>query len=78
MPARSGRQYLDGLRAQEREVWLKGERVRDVTAQPGLSGGAKAVAALYDMQHDPAMRDTMTFVPPPCPWACPGGGIGAL
>jgi aromatic ring hydroxylase len=52
MPARTGRDYLEGLRAQDREVWLDGERVSDVTTHPGLRGGAKAVAALYDMQHD--------------------------
>ena len=40
MPARTGRQYLEGLRAQDREVWLDGERVRDVTTHPGLRGGA--------------------------------------
>ena len=34
MPARTGQQYLDGLREQEREVWLGGERVRDVTTHP--------------------------------------------
>ena len=52
MPARTGQQYLEGLRAQDREVWLDGERVRDVTTHPGLRGGAQAIAALYDMQHD--------------------------
>ena len=31
MAARTGKQYLNGLREQEREVWLDGERVRDVT-----------------------------------------------
>ena len=36
MPARTGKQYLAGLREQEREVWLGGERVRDVTTHPGL------------------------------------------
>ena len=40
MPARTGRQYLDGLREQEREVWLGGERVRDVTRHQGLKNGA--------------------------------------
>lgn len=64
MPARTGRQYLDGLRAQDCEVWLDGERVRDVTAHPGLRGGAQAIAALYDMQHDAALSQQMTFVPP--------------
>jgi 4-hydroxyphenylacetate 3-monooxygenase len=45
MPARTGRQYLEGLRSQEREVWLGGERVRDVTRHPGLSSGANAIAS---------------------------------
>ena len=64
MPARTGREYLQGLRDQEREVWLGGERVKDVTTHPGLRRGALAIAALYDMQHDPALREAMTFVSP--------------
>jgi 4-hydroxyphenylacetate 3-monooxygenase len=64
MPARTGREYLQGLRDQEREVWLGGERVKDVTAHPGLRRGALSIAALYDMQHDPELRDAMTFVSP--------------
>lgn len=64
MPARTGREYLEGLRAQEREVWLGGERVEDPTSHPGLRNGARAIAALYDMQHDPALRDEMTFPSP--------------
>ena len=64
MPARSGKQYLAGLREQECEVWLGGERVRDVTAHPQLRGGARAIAALYDMQLDPKLRDRMTYISP--------------
>ncbi|MGH7028911.1 MAG: 4-hydroxyphenylacetate 3-hydroxylase N-terminal domain-containing protein, partial [Stellaceae bacterium] len=64
MGARSGKQYLAGLREQEREVWIGGERVRDVTAHPGLKGGARAIASLYDMQCDPKFRDEMTYVSP--------------
>jgi 4-hydroxyphenylacetate 3-monooxygenase len=45
-------------------VWLGGERVKDVTTHPGLARGAQAIAALYDMQHDPAIRETMTYVSP--------------
>jgi 4-hydroxyphenylacetate 3-monooxygenase len=52
------------VREQEREVWLRGERVKDVTTHPGLANGARAIAALYDMQHDPALRDRMTYVSP--------------
>ena len=64
MPARNGRQYLDGLRAQERLIYMGGERVRDVTKHPGLASGARAVAALYDMQHEPALRAEMTYPSP--------------
>jgi len=64
MPARTGQQYIDGLRAQEREVWLGGERVRDVTRHPGLSGGVKAIASLYDLQHDSALKKVMTYKSP--------------
>ncbi len=64
MPARTGQQYINGLKEQDREIWLGGERVRDVTTHKGLSGGVRAVAHLYDMQHDPALRDTMTFPSP--------------
>jgi 4-hydroxyphenylacetate 3-monooxygenase len=64
MPARTGREYLEGLRQQAREVWLGGERVKDVTTHPGLRRGAQAVAELYDMQHDPGLREAMTFVSP--------------
>src|SRR6267142_2386294 len=64
MPARTGRQYLNGLREQDREVWLAGERVRDVTTHPGLANGARAIASLYDMQCDPKLRDEMTYLSP--------------
>ncbi len=45
-------------------MWLGGERVKDVTTHPGLANGARAVAALYDMQHDPALSGEMTYVSP--------------
>ncbi|HWB48726.1 MAG TPA: 4-hydroxyphenylacetate 3-monooxygenase, oxygenase component [Stellaceae bacterium] len=64
MPARTGKQYIEGLRAQEREIWLGGERVKDVTAHPGLAGGVKAIASLYDLQHDPALEKVMTYTSP--------------
>src|SRR5215831_8282883 len=64
MPVRTGRQYLEGLRSQEREVWLGGERVRDVTTHPGLANGARTIASLYDMQCEPDLRDMMTYASP--------------
>ncbi len=64
MPARTGKDYLAGLREQPREIYLGGQRVDDVTTFLGLANGARSVAALYDMQHDPALRNEMTYPSP--------------
>ncbi len=64
MPARTGQDYLNGLRQRKPEVWLRGERVTDVTTHAGLANGARAIASLYDQQSDPAYRDQMTFLAP--------------
>lgn len=64
MPARTGKDYLAGLREQPRDIYLGGQRVDDVTTFPGLANGARSVAALYDMQHDPALRKEMTYPSP--------------
>ena len=50
---RTGAQYLAGLR-DDRDVWINGERVDDVTAHPGLSRGARTLASFLDRQHDEA------------------------
>ena len=51
MPARTGKQYLAGLREQEREVWLEGERVKDPTAHRGLRNGARALLTQVPLVH---------------------------
>lgn len=64
MPARTGAEYLAGLQKAPCEVYLGGRRIDDVTTWPGLASGARSVASLYDMQHDPALRDEMTYPSP--------------
>lgn len=64
MPARTGQQFIEGLRAQRREVWIGGERVDDVVTHPAFRNIVRSVAALYDLQHDPARRDEMTYSSP--------------
>ena len=64
MPARTGEEYLAGLRDQPREVHIRGQRVEDVTSFPGLANGARSIANLYDMQHDAALHDEMTYLSP--------------
>ncbi|MFQ6026525.1 MAG: 4-hydroxyphenylacetate 3-hydroxylase N-terminal domain-containing protein, partial [Dehalococcoidia bacterium] len=64
MPARTGAGYLSRLRAASAEVYLEGQRVKDVTAHPALSNGAQSVARLYDMQHDAKVGKEMTYTSP--------------
>src|SRR5437868_14733984 len=70
MGIRTGQQMLAALR-DDRELWIDGERVRDVTTDPRFAGAAHALAELYDMQHDPALTEKMTF-------ASPAGGKAGL
>lgn len=51
MGARTGKEFIEGLR-DEREIWLDGERVKDVTTHPSLAGAAREMAGLYDLQHE--------------------------
>ncbi|ANZ39728.1 4-hydroxyphenylacetate 3-monooxygenase [Lentzea guizhouensis] len=59
MTIRTGVDYLAGLR-DGREVWLGGRRVDDALTEPVLGSTARTVARLYDLQHDPELRDVLT------------------
>lgn len=52
MPARTGEQYLKGLKASNRELWLGPERVDDVTEHPALTGAAHAMGRVFDRQFE--------------------------
>jgi len=62
--ARTGQDYLDHLQAHPREVWLRGERIEDVSTHSAFESARSQIARLYDLQHDPALRDTLTYVSP--------------
>ena len=64
MPARTGQQYIDHLSKNPAEVWISGEKVADVTTHPAFRNGVRSLAALYDLQHNPATKDAMTFKSP--------------
>ena len=63
MGVKTGAQYLESLR-DDREVWIHGKRVADVTTEPGLCRGAHTLAAFIDRQHEPALQDTLTYTEP--------------
>jgi 4-hydroxyphenylacetate 3-monooxygenase len=64
MPVRTGAEYIAGLRERAAEVYIHGEQVKDVTTHPALQNGVQTLASLYDLQHDPALRDAMTYASP--------------
>jgi 4-hydroxyphenylacetate 3-monooxygenase len=52
LSARTGGEFLKGLQARPRDVWVGGERVSDVTTHPALAGPARSMAGVFDRQHE--------------------------
>src|SRR5438477_1855346 len=55
----TGAEYLESLR-DGREIWIYGERVKDVTTHPGFRNTARMIARLYDSLHNPEMSSVLT------------------
>jgi 4-hydroxyphenylacetate 3-monooxygenase len=52
--ARTGRQFLDGLRQGGREIWLRGEKITHPLDHPELRDAALSLARVFDLQHEHA------------------------
>src|SRR5262249_27674532 len=55
----TGAEFLQSLR-DGREVYIYGERVKDVTTHPAFRNAAQTVAKLYDALHDADRKHTLT------------------
>ena len=55
----TGAEYLESLR-DGREVYIYGERVKDVTTHPAFRNAARSVAKLYDALHAEATKGILT------------------
>jgi 4-hydroxyphenylacetate 3-monooxygenase len=65
MGARTGQEYIDRLAQTRPTVELNGERLTGpVTEHPALTGIVRSYAELYDLQHDPELRDVLTYESP--------------
>src|SRR5260370_30931668 len=60
---RTGSDYLRSLN-DGRQVFLDGERVKDVTAHLAFREAARSIARLYDIAAAPELRERMTFRSP--------------
>ena len=58
---RTGDEYRQSLQ-DGREIWMNGEKITDVTTHPAFKPAVDARAAIYDMQHDAATAEKMTYV----------------
>src|SRR5262245_62319787 len=54
----TGAEYLASLR-DGRDVYVYGERVKDVTTHPAFRNSARSIARLYDALHDVKTREPL-------------------
>src|SRR3979409_226417 len=57
---RTGNQYLDSIR-DGREVYINGERVKDVTQHSMMKPLIDIRARIYDMQHEASSRELLAY-----------------
>jgi aromatic ring hydroxylase len=55
----TGAEYIESLR-DGREIYLYGDRVKDVTVHPAFRNPIRMTARLYDSLHDPARQAVLT------------------
>jgi 4-hydroxyphenylacetate 3-monooxygenase len=61
MGARTGQEYVERLAQTRPSVELNGESVQGpIPEHPALAGIVRTYAELFDLQHDPALRDVLT------------------
>ncbi|NTX80184.1 4-hydroxyphenylacetate 3-monooxygenase, oxygenase component [Serratia proteamaculans] len=56
----AGDEYLKSLQ-DGREIYIYGERVKDVTTHPAFRNAAASVGQLYDALHDPVSQDSLCW-----------------
>lgn len=52
MPAKTGAQYIERLKAARPNVYIHGKKVDDVTEHPAFRGVVRSMARLYDLQYE--------------------------
>ena len=65
MGAINGKDYINRLNRLNNEIWYDGEKIEGLLSEhPAFKGLIQSKAALYDLQHDPKIKDEMTFISP--------------
>jgi 4-hydroxyphenylacetate 3-monooxygenase len=69
---RTGDEYRDSLR-DGRAVWIDGEQVHDVPTHPAFKPIVDARARIYDLAHEQATSEVMTYIDEESGERCPVG-----
>ncbi|HET7579099.1 MAG TPA: 4-hydroxyphenylacetate 3-monooxygenase, oxygenase component [Bacillales bacterium] len=65
MPAKTGREYADRIDRAQADVWIGGKQVSGkISEHPAFKNLMHTQSLLYDLQHEPAKRDNMTYSSP--------------
>lgn len=65
MGAINGVKYLNRINQINSRIWIDGNQVKGpLSNHPSFKGVMKSQAALYDLQHDPSLKDIMTYKSP--------------
>ena len=65
MGVRTGAQYLHDVNQSPRELWIDGRRITGAVAEDAAFRRlAGSIAGLYDLQHQPALQEEMTYQSP--------------
>ena len=57
---RTGEEYRNSIQ-DDREVWINGEKVKDLANHPAFKPVVDIRARIYDMQHEAQTRDAVTY-----------------
>jgi 4-hydroxyphenylacetate 3-monooxygenase len=58
---RTGEQYRESLR-DGRQVWMNGERIKDVSTHPAFKPAVDIRARIYDLAHEKAAAPAMSYI----------------
>ena len=65
MGAIKGAEYINRINQLNNEVWFDGKKVEGLLSEfPAFKELLRIKASLYDLQHDPKLKDEMTFTSP--------------
>lgn len=65
MPAKTGQQYTNRIDRAHAKIIMGGKRIKGkISEHPAFKELMKSQSKLYDLQHDPSIRDRMTYQSP--------------